>query len=574
MKINSRHSISAEKANASIAGGIQIPLWRVVLFIALVLMAGSKSLSFAEQGSAPNESRQNLESSEDIEKKAEADSENGKSLLDGNFFGIRARVDGGLELNYEYLDVEDVGDEDSDSSSDFFVSTAELVLRLFFNDYSKAKIVGAAEDFGKQGEDGKMRLDEAILTLKSAQPVFYLVVGKRVMPFGVFEDRLIEGTLNEDLYEIDEWGATVGVAPDYYGLDISFSIYRDTQIIDNLKDFDTLDVRPGRQKDDRFRSFIANLSLEPVEDALNLSFFYNSEPGDGRRNQSLGAAASIHFWNFTLDAEYITALEREAGENQEENKESAVVAGLAWNAADALLKTFQRAGLTPYMMDIKPLALARMVNEPTAIIVDVQPTEYDIVIIGDGVPQPIRTIPIPQEERLSWHGKLPMITDDLARTIEFYDSKNAESPLVPSVPIYVSGELADEPEICQSLSDRLGRSVMRLSLPVSYPLGSYPSRYTVNLGLAIKALSSRSNSASLVAGMDVLPSAYQPKSFSFTRVLALTGAVIAVALIVSQITMVRINASGINTLNGNLETITRLIEQKQLPGLFIDTSFL
>jgi len=231
--------------------------------------------------------------------------------------------------------------------------------------------------------------------------------------------------------------------------------------------------------------------------------------------------------------------------------------------ADALLKTFRRAGLTPYMMDIKPLALARMVNEPTAIIVDVQPTEYDVVIIGDGVPQPIRTIPIPPEERLSWQGKLSMITDDLARTIEFYDSKNPESPLVPSVPIYVSGELADEPEICQSLSDRLGRSVMRLSLPVSYPLGSYPSRYTVNLGLAIKRLSSRSSSASLVAGVDALPSAYQPKSFSFTRVLAMTGAVIAAALIVSQITMVRINASGINAMNDDLETVTNLVEQKQ-----------
>ena len=223
--------------------------------------------------------------------------------------------------------------------------------------------------------------------------------------------------------------------------------------------------------------------------------------------------------------------------------------------------------LTPYMMDIKPLALARMVNEPTAIIVDVQPTEYDIVIIGDGVPQPIRTIPIPAEERLSWNGKLPMITDDLARTIEFYDSKNPENPLVPSVPIYVSGELADEAEICQSLSDRLGRSVMRLSLPVSYPLGSYPSRYTVNLGLAIKRLSARSNSASLVAGMDALPSAYQPKSFSFTRVLALTGSVIAVALIISQVTMIRINASNINTINDNLDTINSLVEQKQLQNL-------
>jgi type IV pilus assembly protein PilM len=233
------------------------------------------------------------------------------------------------------------------------------------------------------------------------------------------------------------------------------------------------------------------------------------------------------------------------------------------NAADALLKTFQRAGLTPYMMDIKPLALARMVNEPTAIIVDIQPTEYDIVIIGEGVPQPIRTIPIPPEERLSWNGKMPMIIGDLTRTIEFYDSKNPESPLVPSVPIYVSGELADEPEICQSLSDRLGRPVMRLSLPVSYPLGSYPSRYTVNLGLALKQLSSRSNTASLVAGMDVLPPAYQPKSFSFTRVLAMTGAIIAVALVISQITMIRINASDIDTINDDLETVSRHVELKQ-----------
>jgi type IV pilus assembly protein PilM len=250
-----------------------------------------------------------------------------------------------------------------------------------------------------------------------------------------------------------------------------------------------------------------------------------------------------------------------------ERKIRIFVIAIPRDAADALLKTLQRAGLTPHMMDIKPLALARMVHEPNAIIVDVQPTEYDIVIIGDGVPQPIRTIPIPPEDRLSWNGKLPMITDDLARTIEFYDSKNPENPLVPSVPIYVSGELADEPEICQSLSDRLGRSVMRLSLPVSYPLGSYPSRYTVNLGLAIKRFLSRSNSASLVAGMDALPSAYQSKSFSFTRVLALTGSVLAIALIISQVTMIRINASSINTINDNLDTINKLVEQKQLQEL-------
>ncbi|HEY32411.1 MAG TPA: pilus assembly protein PilM [Dehalococcoidia bacterium] len=246
-----------------------------------------------------------------------------------------------------------------------------------------------------------------------------------------------------------------------------------------------------------------------------------------------------------------------------ERKMRVFIIAVPRNTADALLKTLRRAELTPYMMDIKSLALARMVNEPTAIVLDVQPTEYDIVIIGDGIPQPIRTIPISPDERLSWQKKLPMITDDLTRTMEFYDSKNPENPLIPSIPIYVSGELADEPEICQSLSDRLGRPVTRLSLPVSYPLGSYPSRYTVNLGLALKQLAARSKTASLVADMDILPPAYQPKSFSLTRVFALTAAAVAVAAIVSQIAFIQSNAAGIDSLNDQLGTINRIVEQNQ-----------
>ncbi|GAI28594.1 unnamed protein product, partial [marine sediment metagenome] len=86
-------------------------------------------------------------------------------------------------------------------------------------------------------------------------------------------------------------------------------------------------------------------------------------------------------------------------------------------------------------MDLKPLLLARVVKEATAVIVDVQPTEFDIVIMGDGVPQPIRTVPLPSEE-LSWQEKLPMIRDELDRTIKFYNSNNPEKPLVSTIPIF------------------------------------------------------------------------------------------------------------------------------------------
>lgn len=251
-------------------------------------------------------------------------------------FGEKIFLNGAIELNYKYLDPKDVDDENSGISSDFFISTAELGLRAFFNEWSKAKVVVSAEDVGEQGDKGKIRLDEAIATLKSLQVPLYLVGGKTVMPFGVFEDHLIEGTLAEDLYEIDEWGATIGFNPDFYGLDISFSVYRDPQIIENLEDFESHDFRSGRTKEDEFRSFIVSASLEPLEDILMLNTYYQSEPGDGAHNRSLGGAATLNFWKFSLDAEYIAALEREKGDNGVENKENALVVGLAFEPLDSL----------------------------------------------------------------------------------------------------------------------------------------------------------------------------------------------------------------------------------------------
>jgi len=248
----------------------------------------------------------------------------------------KIELNGFVELNYEYLDVKDVDDAPSGSSSDFFLSSVAIALRVFFNDWSKAKVVVEFEDVGRSDGSERFHLDEAIATLKAPWIPLYVIGGKRVMPFGVFEDHLIEGTLAEDLYEIDELGATLGFAPDFFGLDISFSIYEDASIVDNLNDFNTHEYNPDHHKEDRFGSYITNVTLAPVGDTLTVSAFYNSEPGDGRRNESIGGAFTLNFWKFILDTEYITALQRENGENGEENKESAAVVGLAFDVLDSL----------------------------------------------------------------------------------------------------------------------------------------------------------------------------------------------------------------------------------------------
>ena len=325
------------KTQINVSKRIKQVLGRFVLFVILVLMLLPIHSARAENHTEDQKAKQRLEKIEEIEEKEEEDEKEGEkpSAIQG-ILGEKVRLNGFIDINYEYLDLKDIDDKDSDSSSELFVSSAALALRVFFNDWSKAKIVMDAEDVGKDGGSGKVRLDEAIGTLKIPPTPFYIIGGKTVMPFGVFEDRLIEGTLTEDVYEIDEWGAILGVASNFYGLDISFSIYRTPDVIENLQNFDTHDFRSGRQKEDKFRSYAVNLTLEPVEDTLTLNAFFDSEPGDGRRNRSIGGALALNFWKFSLDAEYITALTREKGENDEENQESAAVVGLALDLLDSL----------------------------------------------------------------------------------------------------------------------------------------------------------------------------------------------------------------------------------------------
>lgn len=229
--------------------------------------------------------------------------------------------------------------------------------------------------------------------------------------------------------------------------------------------------------------------------------------------------------------------------------------------ADALLKMLQQAGLKSDLMDIKPLLLARVVREATAIIVDVQPTEFDIVIMTDWIPQPVRTVSFPSKE-LSWEEKLPMIRNELDRTIEFYNSNNPEHPLVNHIPIFASGELADESELCQSLSNELGNPVLPLPVPLDCPVGLEPNRYLANMGLALKKLSPEKEPGVSIPDLNVLPAAYRPTPISLTRILALPGAVIAIGLLFLLVVLIQNTSADIASIQSQLDTTDHVLQQK------------
>jgi type IV pilus assembly protein PilM len=228
--------------------------------------------------------------------------------------------------------------------------------------------------------------------------------------------------------------------------------------------------------------------------------------------------------------------------------------------ADTLLGVLHKVGLKPYLMDIKPLALARVVREATAIVLDVQAKEFDLVILSEGIPQPIRTVPFP-EETLSLEDKLPIVREELKRTIQFFNTNNPEKPIQPDVKMFVSGELVDEPALYEFLADDTGYQVSPLVSPIKCAKQLDPSHYMVNIGLTLKEW--RGEAGPLLANLNTLPLPYQPRPISITRLVAVPAASAAIGLVVMVAMTIQDVSANIDSVQNRLDNANSIIELRQ-----------
>ncbi len=212
-------------------------------------------------------------------------------------------------------------------------------------------------------------------------------------------------------------------------------------------------------------------------------------------------------------------------------------------------------------MDVKPLALARLVKEPTAIVIDIQAREFDIVVMADGIPQPIRTVSFP-EATLSPEEKLSIVKDELKRTIQFYNSNNPDKQMPQDANMYISGEVIDEPELYESLTQETGFQVSPLLSPLKCLKQLDPSHYLVNVGLALKELPKESGS--LLPNINCLPVPYQPKQISLNRLMAIPTAATAVGLIILLAMTIQNASANISDVSAQLDATNFVLEKKQV----------
>jgi type IV pilus assembly protein PilM len=243
-----------------------------------------------------------------------------------------------------------------------------------------------------------------------------------------------------------------------------------------------------------------------------------------------------------------------------DGKTNIFMVALPRQITDMVIRVINHAGCKPYLMEIKPMALARLSPEPTAIILDVQPNEFDIVIMINGIPQPVRTIAFPQET-LPFADKLVIIKEETKRTLEFVKAKPEGNQITPDTTMYVSGELAEHPECFEVMAGEFKLKTVKLALPLKYPKNLDPLSYLVNAGLALKEMSREARP--LKPNFNALPAPFLPKHISLSKLMALPAAACAIALLVLMTFALQDAATEIRTLQNRVDMAASLILKKQ-----------
>jgi type IV pilus assembly protein PilM len=196
--------------------------------------------------------------------------------------------------------------------------------------------------------------------------------------------------------------------------------------------------------------------------------------------------------------------------------------GMPRNTVDAMLDTLRQAGLQAEAMDVRPLALARVVDERDALIVNAKPTGFDIVVMVAGIPELLRSLPFPTDT-VSPDEKIDEVKEELERTVAFYNSNHKGSEINNSMAVFVSGELSE------MLSGTLAYRGRPLPLLLMDTDSLNTSEYAANIGLALRQ--AHVDTSPNRVNLNVIPELYQPKAFPIVQMASWSFIVLAILIL-------------------------------------------
>jgi len=170
--------------------------------------------------------------------------------------------------------------------------------------------------------------------------------------------------------------------------------------------------------------------------------------------------------------------------------------GLPFDNVNSVMETLKLCGLRLKYLELRPLAVSRVIDEKTAIVVNVRPNSFDLTVMNNGIPEMVRSLPFSGGAAMSDGDKARMVKEEADRTINFYNSSHPNNPLGQQVYCIVSGILRE------TLSMVMGYPVKAAPALLIYPPGQDGNDFIVNSGLALRTINQLTR-----VDINVMPSA-------------------------------------------------------------------
>ncbi len=247
--------------------------------------------------------------------------------------------------------------------------------------------------------------------------------------------------------------------------------------------------------------------------------------------------------------------------NTDEDKYYIFLMAFRRNSVDSILKALKIAKIKTVALTIKPLALAHLVKDEAAVIIDTQQADFDIIVQMNGTPHLIRTLPF-SDSSLTWKEKSAIIIDEVDRTLQFYASNNPDKPLPGGLPMFVSGDLAGQSELCQELNSRFGYAITLLTPPVTPVTDFNPLMYMANIALNNQPPLNAWNLGLPITKINLLPEVYRIKPIKWKRVLAVPAAVVVIMVLVPLILISKSASANISSISSQLQTVNKTLAEK------------
>jgi Tfp pilus assembly protein PilN len=247
------------------------------------------------------------------------------------------------------------------------------------------------------------------------------------------------------------------------------------------------------------------------------------------------------------------------------------ILGISRNTIGTILQTLKIAKVEPYLIELRPLALARVANRSDAIVVSMEPDCFDIVLIANGLPSVIHTLS-PRGEGATVEDNIYRLANELTKIAAFNQANYPNTQISPSTPLLLTGESAAEAITSGLLQSQIEYQIEPLVPPVESPKDLPLAEYTTSIGLALKKTPLKPPSdgnvtrfhdinVNILAGEYLKPKA---KPISMMNLVSAILLVIAIALLY-PLSLARAQVTDENqTLELELNRITRQLDLARL----------